>query len=69
MDKNKTLVAPTVCLLLELAILASNCVKLRVRYQLILGKVFPFSLQISCEIEQLRLESSHGVLLNIQSQN
>ena len=39
------------------------------RYQLILGKVFPFSLQIKCEVEQLRLESSHGVLLNIQGQN
>ena len=67
-DHKKTLVAPTVCLLLELAILASNCVKLRVRYQLILGKVFPFSLQINWKVEQLHLES-HGVLLNIQGQN
>ena len=44
---------------------ASNCA---VRYQLILGKVFPFSLQINWEVEQLHLES-HRVLLNIEDQN
>ena len=47
MNKNKTLVAPTVCLLLELAILASNCVKLRGQISADFGKGVPFSLQIN----------------------